>query len=269
MLSKSIKHEFRATSRIMLPLILAMLALSVVTHFAPMILDQGDVHWLLQTAAVLVLALFSIGIVVVAVGTIAVAATRFYRAFFSDEGYLNMTLPTSAHTHIASKLIVVFIWDVIAILVIVLSLLLAFMDAQAWNGFFTGFGELISSIVPFMKGVEPKQLWEAIAAGLEIILALILAQVLSTLLIYAAISIGYSFQKRKKAWAVVFTMLFYYAVQFLTVIYSVAMGSSNLFFGLSVSMARLPLVFLVPELLLCAAFYLITYFFMTRKLNLE
>lgn len=272
MLSKSIKHEFRATSRMMLPMILALLALSVVTHFAPMILERGSAHWLLRTVAGLLMALFFAGILTVIIGSIVVACKRFYQSFFSDEGYLNMTLPTTAHTHIASRVIVVFIWDVLAVIAIVLSLMLAFMDMSSWGQFFGGFGDLFSAILQGLHDLEAGQLWSAIAVALEILLAMILSQILSTLMIYAAIAIGYSFNKSKKLWAVIFGIGFYYAIQFVAISYVVGLTGNSFLVDLTDSFSKIPsalLFVLVPELLACAVFYVITYFFMTRKLNLE
>lgn len=272
MLSKSIKHEFRATSRIMLPMILALLAISIVTHFAPMILELGTAHWLLKTAAVLFFIIFFVGIMAVAIGTLVIACKRFYQSFFSDEGYLNMTLPTTAHTHIASRVIVVFIWDVFAAIAIVLSLMVVFLDMQGWNQLFTGFTDLFPAIQLALQKLEAGQLWTVIGIALEIFLGMILSQVLGTLLIYASIAIGYSFNKGKKSWAILFAFIFYFGLQFVSMIYTVGMTATQVLPDLTDSFSKIPmamLLLLVPELLACVAFYLITYFFMTRKLNLE
>ena len=42
MLSKLIKHEFRATSRIMWPVFLGMLALTALMRFSQLLLNGGD-----------------------------------------------------------------------------------------------------------------------------------------------------------------------------------------------------------------------------------
>ncbi len=272
MLSKSIKHEFRATSRIMLPMILALLALSIATHFSPKILEYGSVHWLLKTVAILLLVLFFVGIMIVAVGTIVVGCKRFYQSFFSDEGYLNMTLPTTAHTHITSRVIVIFIWNVLMIIAIVLSVMLVFLDTSAWGQFFDGFSDFFSAVWHGLQSLEAGQQWTTIAVGFEILLAAILSQILSTLMIYAAIAIGYSFNKYKKLLAIVFAIVFYYAVQLGSIIYVVSSTGSSFLPDLTNSFTKLPLallLILVPELAVCTLFYMLTYFFMTRKLNLE
>ena len=54
MLSKLIKHEFRATSRIMWPVFLGMLALTALMRFSQLLLNGGHIPWLLQLIGVLV-----------------------------------------------------------------------------------------------------------------------------------------------------------------------------------------------------------------------
>lgn len=46
MLSKLIKHEFRATSRIMWPVFLGMLALTALMRFSQLLLNGGHIPWL-------------------------------------------------------------------------------------------------------------------------------------------------------------------------------------------------------------------------------
>ena len=53
MLSKLIKHEFRATSRIMWPVFLGMLALTALMRFSQLLLNGGHIPWLLQLIGVL------------------------------------------------------------------------------------------------------------------------------------------------------------------------------------------------------------------------
>ena len=53
MLSKLIKHEFRATSRIMWPVFLGMLALTALMRFSQLLLNGGHIPWLLRLIGVL------------------------------------------------------------------------------------------------------------------------------------------------------------------------------------------------------------------------
>ena len=55
MLGKLIKYEFRATARVMLPVFIALLSLSVVTHLTSRFFLNGDVHWVLSALGVLMI----------------------------------------------------------------------------------------------------------------------------------------------------------------------------------------------------------------------
>ena len=67
MLSKLIKHEFRATSRIMWPVFLGMLALTALMRFSQLLLNGGHIPWLLQLIGVLLVIGFVMGLIVSAV----------------------------------------------------------------------------------------------------------------------------------------------------------------------------------------------------------
>lgn len=61
MLSKLIKHEFRATSRIMWPVFLGMLALTALMRFSQLLLNGEHIPWLLQLIGVLLVIGFVMG----------------------------------------------------------------------------------------------------------------------------------------------------------------------------------------------------------------
>ena len=62
MLSKLIKQEFRATSRIMWPVFLGMLALTALMRFSQLLLNGGHIPWLLQLIGVLLVIGFMMGL---------------------------------------------------------------------------------------------------------------------------------------------------------------------------------------------------------------
>ena len=249
MLSKSMKHEFRATSRVMLPLFAALLLMSVVAHFAIQLLTgANNLHWLLETISAIVIALFAISVVAVAVGVLILTVSRFYRSFLSDEGYLNMTLPVSVHTHIFSRL-------------------------HEWKEFFVAIGDVL-------RGLSEQHLTgRAILLGLETLLAMVMGCSFSSLLLYAAMAVGHSFNRHKKGMSVLFAFVFYYAIQIIGVVGIAVLThmdwdnwfditAENVTHALNVFQALLGGVIGV-NLIGCALFYFITHFFLSKKLNLE
>ena len=115
MLGKLLKHEFRATGRILLPLmgaviVLALLANGSMTMLANGMADSSAAAKFtgLRILLILIVVMFFIGIVTMAVMTVVLMVSRFYRNLLKDEGYLMFTLPVSTHELVWAKLIVSF-----------------------------------------------------------------------------------------------------------------------------------------------------------------
>lgn len=132
MLSKLIKHEFRATSRIMWPVFLGMLALTALMRFSQLLLNGGHIPWLLQLIGVLLVIGFVMGLFALAFAPLVLSACRWRDHVLKDEGYLTLTLPVSLHQLLISKLIVSAVWYAAAFIVGLLSLLIA---ASGWSTF--------------------------------------------------------------------------------------------------------------------------------------
>ena len=111
MLGKLMKHEFRATARIMLPVMGAMVALALLANLSIRGLagNLSDVP-MLRILFVLIIIFFGVAVVATAVMSLVIMVSRFYRNLLKDEGYLMFTLPVSVHELIWSKLIVSLVW---------------------------------------------------------------------------------------------------------------------------------------------------------------
>lgn len=281
MLKKSIKHEFHATARVMLPVYLAILSLSVVTHFAQRIIDSQHTNGFMRVVAGLTLALFFIGLAVVGFSVIALAVVRFYRSFLSDEGYLTMTLPVNTHKLLSSRLLVSIVWYALTAVVCMLSVFLMAMNSGDWNQFFKGFGDFIRQVWQVLPTLETGMVFGLILCAIELFVCFVLGAALASLLLYAAMAVGHSFNKHKKALSVVFGFVFYHATQIAGVVcgiwvigelfakYTKAYAMDYL---LESSMVPYNLIIGVALLLLaaaCALFYFVTHYFLTKKLNLE
>ena len=237
MLSKSLKHEFRATTRVMLPVFLALLAVSAVTSLTNHFFLSGDsVHWVFRSLGVCMMILFFLGIAAVAFSVFALTVVRFYRSFLSEQGYLTMSLPVGTHTHIFSRLLVAVVWYTLSAIAIVAAMW------QAWT-----------SLTGGQRGL-------ALLLVFEMLASVVASCAASCLLLYAAMAVGHSFNRHKKALSVVFAFVFYHVVQILLLIGAFAVvGVMNVFFA----------VILAVQAALCLVFYFITHYFLTKKLNLE
>ena len=123
MLGKLIKHEFRATGRIMLPLLAAELMLSVLAGLSVRGMERIEDMNFLSAMYIVVLIVFFLGLFAVGVVALVLMVERFYKSLLRDEGYLSMTLPVSVDGHIWAKLIVSFVWFALVALVSALAML--------------------------------------------------------------------------------------------------------------------------------------------------
>ena len=272
MLSKLIKHEFRATSRIMWPVFLGMLALTALMRFSQLLLNGGHIPWLLQLIGVLLVIGFMMGLGALAFVPLVLSAVRWRDHVLKDEGYLTLTLPVSVHELLASKLIVSAVWYAAAFLVGVLSLMIAASDwasllhvPENFVDFFTAFLRMDASL----RG-------HALLILLELLGNFVMTISAASLVVYAAFSIGYSFNKHKSLWTTVLVLVFFEVAQFTAIAMIGAFFNAdptrwmNLdIYSAPASVELLLLWGMLGELIFAAAGYAVTWFFTTKKLNLE
>ena len=282
MLRKSIKHEFRATARVMLPVYLAILSLSVVAHFTMNVLSHGDRYsTVLRLISGVTTGVFFIGLVAAGIGTIALTVIRFDHSMLSDEGYLTMTLPVSTHKLISAKLLVSIVWYVLTMIAVLAALLIALLDSGDWGGVFQGAANFLKAVWQVLPTLESGMVAGLIVCGIELFLCLILGAALTSLLIYAAMAIGHSFNKHKSLLSGVFVYVFFHITQIIGLLSGVFIigGMFEKFEHaydvgelLEASMTPYILIIGVALLLLlagCAIYYFLTHYFLTKKLNLE
>ena len=282
MLSKSLKHEFRATARVMLPVFLALLAVSAVTNFTNHFFLSGDnVHWALSALGVCMMILFFLGVAAVAFSVFALTIVRFYRSFLSEQGYLTMSLPVSTHTHIFSRLLTAVVWYTLSAIAIVAAICVLTLGVKGYSGIAV-IGDILRGLWQGWISLSGGQRGLALLLVLELLLCVVGSCAASCLLLYAAMAVGHSFNRHKKALSVLFAFLFYHAVQILLLIGAFAVAQSgfdlDLYFDtLNVQNVTAVIgvmnvffaVIIAVQVVLCLVFYFITHHFLTKKLNLE
>ena len=101
MLIKLLKHEFRATARIMGPLYLILLAVALGFNFSARLMDTSNV--VLNVLAALVILAYVAAIIGVFIVSFILMLQRFYKNLLGDEGYIMFTLPASVHQQTALR----------------------------------------------------------------------------------------------------------------------------------------------------------------------
>lgn len=146
MLGKLVKHEMAATGRLLFPLQGILLIISVVGWLL-LNLRIFDEH---VEVGVIMLIFYIMFIYAIAVATNIYLAVRFYKNLFTDEGYLSFTLPVKPYMHLWSKGISMAIWQVINMVMVVLSvcILLCYQNilgeviSELWNTDWSVLGEV-------------------------------------------------------------------------------------------------------------------------------
>ena len=146
------------------------------------------------------------------------------------------------------------------------------LDISSWRSIFSGLAELIEELnaVGYTGRV--------VVLGLEAVVCAVAGCAFISLMLYAAMSIGHSFNKGKKGLSVLFAFLFYHALQILGIFSivaisrfnwdSVTMKMSDPAYMFSFAQGAMGVGFLVTAIL-CALFYFVTHYFLSKRLNLE
>ena len=276
MLGKLLKHEFRATGRIMLPMMGALLALALMANLSIRGLSGSlsDIP-ALRILFILILVFFGMGIVAIGVMALVVMVSRFYRNLLKSEGYLMFTLPVSVHELIWSKLIVSLVWFFATALFVLLIISLTGLNLSGTNL------EMIISELPSWKEVMQKLDELGIRSSLSRLmvwstLVMLLGAVVSCLHFYGAMALGHMFSKNKVLLSVVFFILISFAFNTMEMGYGLSgIAADAHYFDMDTARegirfaSRICMHASVMELVQGAVLYLATALGLKRGLNLE
>ena len=278
MLRKLLKHEFRATGRIMLPLFGILLLVSVGANFSSRGMLNSDSS-LLRTLGTIFIMLFIVGIFAVGIISFVLMINRFYKNLLQDEGYVMMTLPVCVHQQIWSKLIVSAVWFIAAGIAVVAASFILVAQQGFWQEILWGFRQIFQGLTAYYA-------FNGTAFLLELLGLVFVSCCVLCLAFYAAMAIGHSFANHKGLLSVVF----YFVIQAVLQIFGVAVLSgvvSDTAFHrlLTDAMDNLGrtdtaaaamqaahgtmLLALFTELFLGAILYFLTYFMLRKHRNLQ
>lgn len=263
MLGKLLKHEFRATGRIMGPLYLVILVLSFFGNLSIRLFDAAHSR-LLSMLGGLLLGAFGIAIVGVCVMTVVLMVNRFRSNLLSDEGYVMFTLPVSVHQLVWSKILVSFVWFMATAVAVSLSGLIVSFRVAYVTQFFLMLKELFCQLTAYYA-------INGAAFLVETLILLFLGCASICLLFYASIAVGHSFANHKKLLSVAFFFGFQFVAQLIGSLSIFGLDDLNLFWGMSrvTAMHAFLWMGIAGALLYAAIFYIITTYMLKKHLNLE
>lgn len=222
MLNKLIKYEFRATRRVMLPLIAAVLLLGPLSGYSSIMLDSGDSGAIVNLVSVLILVGFTLSVAAICAMCVIIMIQRFYKNLLGDEGYLMFTLPVSVDALVWAKLIVSFAWFAFTALALFVAVNLLGLVSSAIVLDVATIERLTRGTKDFFSLVGTGNILGYIA---EFVVMMFFASCFTCLQFYLAMAIGQSFSNHK----VLFSILAYFA---LNIVISIITGIvAQLFFG--------------------------------------
>lgn len=213
MLRKLLKYEFRATGKIMGPVLCASLFASVLGFFlffalrdprlVPALAEKQPALSFAFNTLLGILAFFTyvVGFSTIVV-TVFILLRRFYRNFFTDEGYLTFTLPVSTHSLLWAKIVSGFVWTMLGLIAdafCVFSLFLAIAEPE---------GSVLDWIRDMWLGMKETLLatfgkTDTTWILVEIALTVIVSVLYQLMLYYFAMSLGSMIAKKHKIWAAI------------------------------------------------------------------
>lgn len=278
MLRKLMKYEFRATSRIYLPMY-ALLILFAAVNRVFMAINSSKFQFpdagsnvaerVASIGQVIAMTLYVFIIIGVFVITFVVTIQRFYKNLLSDEGYLMFTLPVKTHQLISSKLIVAAVWNLLSSVAAVLSILVMISNARFYQELAKFMGEFGETLHTYGA--------PAYALVLEIILLAFASLFGSIITIYAAIAVGHLCRKHRVMGALG-AYLGFCVIEQIVVSMVISIPAINWLFSYEHAptemelMAQLQIfmVFLtITTLVFGAVYFFLTNVILKKKLNLE
>lgn len=274
MFLKCLKYDMRSVSRIWWLMAACVLGMSVVGGIALRVavgLIEADRFPFLVFLGVLLVIACVLAIIASAVVTEILIYWRFYKNFFTDEGYLTFTLPVSRKTLLLSKTVNALIWtaaQVVLILVCVVLLVVLGIPAEAG----------IEALEGVLYGLS--MIWAEVGAwgliyAVEFLLLMLCGMLFSVSLIHFCITMGAMLAKKHKLLAAVGV---YYVVnmavslvtQLLTIVFMFFIGGELTVLLSTVSVAMRGGIVALLLLIGCAMMASLActmYFFMQTKLE--
>ena len=289
MIKKLCKYEFRSIGRTLIPIYIAVIAVSIITaisiamnvNYANINYSSNSVQWAiemnvpykLQQVFTFVMSLTYFAVMVALfVLTFVIILQRFYKGLLCDEGYLMFTLPVKPWQLITSKGITAFVISILSGIVSCISifimmigvaedrwtLLAQMFSFKNWSMFFIRLNEVIP-------------LWGLYA--LEIIVYIIVGSLASLYQVYASMAIGHLAKKNRILMSVVAYIVISMILSFIGGIFGVfsAFTMQNLIYinAGEVFLHALLIFSIIISIIEFVVFFVITERILSKKLNLE
>ncbi len=207
MFAKLLKHEWKATGRLLGILSLAAIGMGIVAAIALRLLlkafdiayEQAQTGMMLMAPALTLLLVFAIlSLVIYAAAVQFLLLHRFYKNKFTDEGYLTFTLPVNVHQILLSSWLNMLMWTAISFAAVIASFSILMLFGTADQGLVN-----TTLLADFFSLVEEILLYTYedfydLAYSLFLILTWLIQALTAPLILMTCVTIGSIAAKRHK-----------------------------------------------------------------------
>ncbi len=263
MLGRIIKHEIKASYKLIIILNVVMLITAIIGSFIFSIVantDTPDDFTIFFSTSVSIM-IYIFAILISVFGTQIYIAVRFYKSCFSHQGYLTFTLPLSPTQILNAKLFVGLIWTLVNFLLTAFSIFI--LTIPFLNE--TDFREFIALVAnEFGFGTD------AFSVIIRYILVIIIGGISSILMIYSSICFGQLLAKNKVLGAIAS----YAAISIILQTISTIVSFRTLF-SVSTTLNSIDYfnsildLSLILSIVLTIVLYILSVFIINKKLNLS
>lgn len=222
MLGKLLKQEFGATARYFIPLYGIILVLTPLLGLMTRLMLDTDTWSVAGTsflAGFAVFGIFGFSFLVIAVfiSTLILIVIRFYKTTATSEAYLTFTLPVKTWQIVSSKTIAAVVWEILAAIITVISLIVVFLISG-----FVEVSDLVSGIEELFDGLLHNMDGNEMLTLFLFLLSAFTGVVASIMKVYTSIAIGQLFRNHRVLISIGMYFAIYFALQFVSIFISIA-----------------------------------------------
>lgn len=269
MLGKLLKHEFKITGRMFLPLFAIV---AVMTPLLALMSKLFNIDSNSPLAMVSALSMLGYVLLLVAAGvaSFVLVIMRFYRSMTKESAYLTFMLPVNTSQLVLSKLIVAFVWQVLSVVIIGLSIAGFTLAHGVWR--IEQLQHLWTTIKQLLElpAVDSSQIILLLVLTL---LTMIVSAITGTLEIYASVALGQTAKSHRVLASFGCYLALYTVIQMLSgiiVLPFMFMENANQTINASLSMqSGIMGISLGLNVVLGIVFFIMTSKLFKNRLNLE
>lgn len=269
MVRKLLKYDFQSYLRLLLPVQFIVLGIALISRliqiFEPSVDANDAINTVYNGFFTSSIVLYCIAIAVCFVMTVVVSVVRFYQGMYTNEGYLNHTLPVTPTQHITAKLLNSMIFYLGTFLAVFISFIIITFGEMNIEIFKAGFYLLKKFVGEFGA--------QGVFIIIEAVILVILFGIHAFLKLYCCISVGQLAKKRKVLLAFGVYFGLYIVKQMVGTVFIIfAVINMDLMNEIIDWMNDRPSVFLLIMIIYLivtsAVYYVVNNLIMSKKLNL-